>query len=260
MVVTEPVLNIADTTVSKDSVAADVGREYGLVLSVPENRESAPLREGGALGTSFILSGLFLLALVIALRFHDNMKHIVAIVHDLMSTRVRQNAFDDTVRETSLLVLLNVLWCACAGITCYWVYVNSAGGIGAGNAATGMLGGMAMAGAYSLFLYISYWTVGWVFSDVGHSELWVKGYAASQALMAPAFFIIALLAMCCPHQAGIVGVFALIIFILGKLAFILKGYMIFFNQISSWVLFLCYLCSLEIVPLILCYRCAVLLG
>ncbi|MDE5870106.1 MAG: DUF4271 domain-containing protein, partial [Muribaculaceae bacterium] len=43
------------------------------------------------------------------------------------------------------------------------------------------------------------------------------------------------------------------VFILGKIMFIYKGFRIFFNQISSWMLFLYYLCSVEIVPLILTY-------
>ena len=179
------------------------------------------------------------------------------MVHDLISTRVRQNTFDDTVRETSLLVLLNILWCGSAGLLCFCVYGES--GVAPVNRTIGILSGMGMAAVYSLFLYISYWTLGWVFSDRSHAELWVRGYAASQALMAPAFFILALLAFCCPGSFVIGGI-AIIVFVVVKLAFIFKGYRIFFNQFSSWVLFLCYLCSLEIVPLILCYRCAVLLN
>ncbi|MDE6338919.1 MAG: DUF4271 domain-containing protein [Muribaculaceae bacterium] len=47
---------------------------------------------------------------------------------------------------------------------------------------------------------------------------------------------------------GIIGI--------GKIVFIYKGFRIFFQQLRSWLLFLCYLCSLEIVPLILAYLLA----
>ena len=251
----------ADSLAATDSAAYVAEAKYGLLLTPEPHEEASPGRENNGPGVSFILSGLFLLALIIGLRYRDNVKHIVAIIHDLMATRLRQNAFDDTVRETSLLVLLNILWCASAGITGFCVLTDLNQGTGPiSNPAVGMLWGMLIAAAYSVFLYLAYWTVGCVFSDRSHTELWMKGFAASQALMAPAFFITALLALCCPMQAYGIGIAAVVVFILGKLAFIFKGYRIFFNQFSSWVLFLCYLCSLEIVPLILCYRCAVLLG
>ena len=49
------------------------------------------------------------------------------------------------------------------------------------------------------------------------------------------------------------------VFVIGKIVFLYKGFRIFFTQISSWLLFLYYLCSLEIVPLILTYLGAVTL-
>ena len=260
MVVIEPQINSADTLVSPDTTLTEVEPHYGLLLTSPPPVEAAPQRESGSQGVSFILAALFLLVLIISLRFRDNMKYVIAIVHDLITTRIRQNAFDDTVRETSLLVMLNVMWCACAGITGFCVFNNTGIESTGMTQAVGMLAGMAIAGVYTVFMYAAYSTVGWVFSDQLHSRLWVKGFAACQALMAPAFFITALLAICCPLQSQLIGFFAFMVFIAGKLAFILKGYRIFFSQFSSWVLFLCYLCSLEIVPLFLCYRCAVLLG
>ena len=213
------------------------------------------------IGVSWILTALFILSLVIALRFRNNIKYAVTMFRSLVETRTRHNIFDDTVRETSLIVMLNILWCACAGIVgFYWyLYVNP-GAVGWGRLWAGMLAGMALAAIYSIFLWAAYWAVGWVFSDREKAWLWVKGFAASQALMAPAFFITALVAICRPDTALATAGVALATFCLGKLIFIWKGYKIFFNQFSSWVLFLCYLCSLEIVPLILSYRCAHLLG
>ena len=244
-----------------DTLSSEVSPVYALVFTAPEPESPAPLRQSGSIGVSFILCGIFILFLIIALRFRNNVKYAVTMFRNLVETRTRQNVFDDTVRETSLIVLLNILWCACAGIICYcvfqYLYPSEAP---FGQRAIGMLVGMGLATLYALFMWGCYSAVGWIFSDKSHAELWVKGFSASQALMTPAFFIISLLGICRPETALGVGFTAIIIFILAKLVFIWKGYRIFFYQFSSWVLFLCYLCSLEIVPLILCYRCAIMIG
>ena len=234
---------------------------YGIVLTAPEPPKPAPLRETGNEGVSFIIGGLFLLFLVVALRFRNNVKYAVTMFRNLVETRTRQNVFNDTVRETSLIVLLNILWCASAGIIGFCIFNSLYPGEWPWPLRSiGMLWGMAVAVGYSLFMWGAYASVGWVFSDRVHSELWVKGYLACQALMAPAFFLTALVVMCQPYTAPGAAAAVAIVFISAKLVFIWKGFRIFFNQFSSWVLFLCYLCSLEIVPLILCYRCALLLG
>ena len=246
---------------SADSLETESSPQYGILLTPPEKPNPVPLRSKGETGVSFILVGLFILSLIIALRFRNNIKYIGAMFRSLIETRTRHNVFDDTVRETSLIVLLNILWCASAGIVAFYVYLYffPDGDIWQ-HRAVGMLWGMALALTYTCFMAVAYSAVGWVFSDASHVSLWVKGFAASQALMAPAFFVTALVGICRPMLTQEMAIVAAVVFIFGKLMFIWKGYRIFFSQFSSWVLFLCYLCSLEIVPLILCYRCAVLLG
>ena len=248
-------------TLEGDSVTQAAEPVYGILLTPPPSLAPAPHRSGETLGVSFILCGLFLLFLVIALRFRNNFKYALTMFRNLIETRTRQNIFDDTVRETSLIVMLNILWIGSAGIICFdlFRFMNPEIGMSVSRS-IGMLWGMALAGVYALFLWWAYSAVGWVFSDAGHAALWVKGYSASQALMAPAFFLFALVSICRPDTSFQAALCAAVVFVLAKLAFIWKGYRIFFNQISSWVLFLCYLCSLEIVPLILCYRSAILLG
>ena len=252
---------LGDSILGPDSISEAVSPVYGILLTPPSPQNPDSLRTGGNIGVSFILSGLFILFLIIALRFRNNYKYVIGIFRNLVETRTRQNVFDDTVNETTLIVLLNALWCACAGVTGYIFYQFMSPATGEWqDRAVGMLLGMAVATVYAIFMWGAYWGVGWVFSDRSHAALWVKGYAASQALMAPAFFVISLIGICNPETApGVAGV-AITVFVIAKVAFIWKGYKIFFNQFSSWVLFLCYLCSLEIVPLVLCYRGSLLLG
>ena len=250
---------VADTVplISADSVAEP---HYALVLSPPAAPQTLTPRETAGNGLSFILLGLFVLFLVVALRFRSNMKYVASLFHNLIDTRTRNNVFDDTVRETSLIVLLNILWCACCGIIgfyCFSYFINPLE-IYSG-ATSGILIGMATAAAYTCFMSLSYLAVGWVFSDFDHARIWLKGFGASQALMSPLFFIIALLAVCWPFSQLGTAIIAISVFFIAKLLFIWKGFKIFFSQFSSWVLFLCYLCSLEIVPLVLICRWASLL-
>ena len=244
-------------TAGSDSAQVFTDARYGLVFSLPESQETAPVRQSPKDGVSFILGGLFILFLIIALRFHNNIKYVGALFRNLIDTRTRQNVFDDTVRETSLIILLNVMWCVCVGIIVYcclgYYHTSSHPGF---PPSVGMMIGIGVAVAYSLFMCLSYWGVGWVFTDNLHARIWIKGFGASQALMAPLFFITCLIAISCPGAEKSVAIISIIIFIAVRLVFICKGYRIFFSQISSWMLFLCYLCSLEIVPLILTYRLA----
>ena len=244
-----------------DTIAATPEPTWGVVLTPPSPPPEAPLRTGNGYGVSFITAALFILFLIVALRFRDNIRYIGIMFRNIVETRTRQNVFDDTVRETSLIFLLNFMWVVCAGITGFCVFQALWPEMVPWSLrAEGMLCGMGVAAIYALFMWGAYGAVGRIFSDATRSRLWVKGYSAAQALMAPAFFIIALTAICRPEAAPGVGCVAVSVFLLAKLAFIWKGYRIFFNQFSSWVLFLCYLCSLEIVPLILCYRLSLLIG
>lgn len=213
-------------------------------------------------GMSWVFLGLGILFCIAALKFKNNTRYLKALLKDLTDVRVRQNIFDETVKETSFLILLNVLWVCCAGVLLWqglllltpseWssafpLHGSSAAGIGICS---------GVAAVYLIILLVAYTVVGNVFSDSRRTLLWVKGAAASFALEAIFLFPLALVSICYAAWAKPVILISAGVFVLGKIVFIYKGFRIFFNQISSWMLFLYYLCSLEIVPLILTYLVA----
>ena len=174
--------------------------------------------------------------------------------------RERQNAFDDTVRETSFMLIMNLLWIAGAGIIVYkFLSYLTLPGLLPGSplphlpstSLTGMGICMGVMFAYTALMTLAYWTVGNVFSDRRHTVSWVKGFLASQALAAIAFLPVAFLLISEPAWTDGLLIASGVIYLLVKLLFIYKGFRIFFVQISSWLLFLYYLCSLELVPIIL---------
>lgn len=216
-------------------------------------------------GESWVMSGLLAVVVIICMRVRTNRKYISALVRDLTDVRERHNAFDDTVRETSFLVLLNILWSLSAGVLLYRLLcVSFPQGIEAGPGSMGIpalyASPLACAGIcmgltllYTMAMTLAYSVVGNVFSDSVRTSMWVKGFLASQGLGSVAVSLLALLAMVYAGWSVPILWIGAGVFLLTKLIFIIKGFRIFFTRSASWVLFLCYLCSLEIVPLILLY-------
>lgn len=217
---------------------------------------------------SWIMVGLIALFVVICIRFRKNTRYFTAMLSDLTEVRVRHNIFDETVRETSFLILLNVMWSLCSGVVLYYlvdytsglVLIPELGNITVPPVVTTSAAGigvcMGIMTVYSIVMTLGYTIVGRVFSDPVHTRLWVKGYASAQGLDTILMFPVALLFLSGTGWIYQLLIVAAIGYILTKIIFIYKGFRIFFTQTASWVLFLYYLCSLEIVPLILTYLTA----
>lgn len=246
-----------------DTVAV-AGKAYGILLEAPEAPDVEANPEP-SYGMSYIIGGLAILFFIIGLRFRNNHKYVGAMLRNMVEVRVRNNAFDETVREATFLVLLNFLWSCSAGII-IWSVLGFTLPASPGEsmhlrelttypaATIGICMGVGV--LYSCLMALAYVTVGTVFSDGGHARLWVKGFAAGQGLLGLVYLPLSLLLLFYPQWTEILLWIALGMFIMAKIVFIWKGFRIFFTQISSWVLFLYYLCSLEIVPLILTYLAA----
>ncbi len=248
------VISGAADSLQADSAVLDTTRhdtQYVLVIE-PAVKESMPHRDPGELsdGRSWILAGLLILFVIIAIRFRNNSKYLSTLLKSAIEVRERGNVFDDTVKESSFMVVLNILWCLCAGIL---LYIGVGGRPGAAGAPAGMGYGVLLAMGYEIFMIFSYWMVGNVFSDRLHTRMWLRGFLAATGLTTLILFPTTLVALCYPAFAFTAFQIGLGAFILGKTVFIWKGFRIFFTQIDAWVLFLYYLCSLEIVPLILLY-------
>ncbi len=248
-----------------DSVAAPIPGEVKMGILI-EDPAAAYVRDNTVVAKpngwdlmSWIYLAIALLFCAIGLKFKGNTRYIKSLISDLTDTRMRHNAFDETVKETMLLVMLNLMWVICAGII-LWVSltnsplswtVDSARMLE--NKPIGILLCIAATTGYNAVMMLAYWMVGSVFSDRDHTRLWVKGAAASLGLQALALFPLAMLMMSFPDWNSVVLIISIVIFIFGKIVFLIQGFRIFFAQVSSWLLFLYYLCSLEIVPIILIY-------
>ncbi len=243
-----PVTVPADTT-AVDSIAADtIPAVWGVTIEAPAPYPAIPEPDTSM---SWLIGGLLLCFVIVAIRFKNNGKYIVSLWKDITEVRERRNAFDDTVRETSFLVLLNIFWIAGAAILLGCVVCRATDTWNLPQ--TVLHSSLPTAGLYTLMMFFAYWMVGNVFSDSTHTSLWVRGYAATNGILSVFLFPVALLTLCYPSEITTMLTIAAAGYILSKILFLYKGFRIFFSQGSSWVLFLYYLCSLEIVPLVLAY-------
>ena len=239
-----------------DSIAA--GEEIvGFVIENPVVTAPAPAPTSD--GMSWIYLGLAAIFCLVGFCMRNSPRYWKAVVADLVATRERGNVFDETVRETTFLVLLNLMWTVSAGVLLWSAVrcfnpcspVNSPDVPDAPTIGIGICTAMCL--LYNGAMQLAYWVSGYVFREARQAAMWVRGAAAAAALEAVLFFPNALLVMVRPEWTWILLIMAACVFIMGKIMFIFKGIRIFFNHSSSWLLFLYYLCSLEIVPLILTY-------
>ena len=221
--------------------------------------------------TSWIYVILFAVFFLVCLRVRGNFKFLHAFFRDLVVVRERENMFNATVTETSLIFLVMLLTGCSVGVLLY----SAVGSFGAtvplhaelpslGVAVSGQFLStmvcMGLACVYIGAMWVCYTVVGRVFSDALHTWLWVRGFTAGTGLSAAVFFPLALLAIAYPEWSMQIVVAGFAMLILVKFVFIIKGFRIFFTESSLWVVFLYYLCSLEIVPLVITFglACALL--
>ncbi len=217
--------------------------------------------------TSWIYVILFTLFLTVCLRVRGNFKFLGSFFHDLVVVRERDNMFDATMTETSLIFLVLLLsGCSCGvllyeAVQLFGTQITMSTqipdfGLEIQGLLPGALVGMLIACIYIGAMWICYTVVGKVFSDSLHTWLWVRGFTAGTGLGAAVFFPLALLALAYPAYSMPIVIAAFVMLILVKFIFIVKGFRIFFSESSLWVVFLYYLCSLEIVPLVITFGLA----
>lgn len=249
-------------TVMADTVAHDT--TYVIIIEADANPDIPVRSESRSDGLSWIIGGLLLLFTIAAIRFRKNSKFLAGVLRDATDTRERGNVFDDTVRETLFIVILNIIWCVCAGIMLYAAIgvlpeyfdfispvVDLSGGIGGSLEEVLICIGVMI--IYQAAMTVLYMITGNIFSDRVHARMWLHGLWAVTGLSTILFFPAALMTICYPGEAFIAISITFGGIILMKILLIRKCYRIFFTKITSWVLFLYYLCSLEVVPIIMVY-------
>lgn len=246
-------LTLAKDSVSSDSIAAEPVVVKGIVLVDPDGGGVPDAKVSQGHDMSWVLLAMFALFALLCFRVSRNTKFVKSLLSDLTSLRDRGNMFDDTVREKSFLVMLSVMCAMTTAILLYEVTL-SWGVLPPGlPAVSGMLMCLVATGLYCCVMPLVYLAMGRVFGNAHDTRLWMRGFTASQGMLGLLLFPLALAELFYPTAGYVLIPLSLALFAAIKILFICKGFRIFFTDYSSWVIFFYYLCSLEIVPLILTY-------
>lgn len=212
-------------------------------------------RSVGSTTTSWVILGLIAVFLLVSLRYARNFKFLSAIGRELISPRPRQRMFDDTVRETSFLIFLNLLCVVSVGVLLY-------GGIEMQYpvlrssprwySALGLV--TAAVGIYYLWQWLAYFVIGRTFASRSDAASWMRGFSSGQGFLGLALFPLALISIFYARDLYILIFIAAAAYIFMRILFIVKGIRIFLPRSSSWLLFFYYLCAVEIAPVVLLFH------
>lgn len=212
--------------------------------------EMRPELPGYNSGVMAILIGLFL---IITLNFRHYSTFLKTFTQNLFSVRQRANMFDEhsTTNEARVLISLILLTCVCEGILLYTLFITK------GLATDNLVGVSVMSGVaatYYILQLCAYRTVGYVFTTRRRSVMWMKGFNASQSLLGITLVVPALLSLFNPSAAPVLLTISTVLYIIARIIFIYKGFRIFYNNSLALVYFILYICSLEIIPLLIIYK------
>ncbi|MCD8385975.1 MAG: DUF4271 domain-containing protein [Bacteroidales bacterium] len=227
--------------------------------------DERPINIGDNSGVLAIVSCIFILMM---LGYKQCRRLFSSLGHQLWGMRRRANVFDPhTSNETRYIVLMAVQWCVYTGLLLYSgisvASADSALGVhalllpGKAFVHTGLLIGLMA--VYYVVQYGVYQLLGYTFSDSAGRRLFVKGFEASQLLLGFALIIPALVAIFYPDAAAVCVVIGISLYIVARVIFIAKGFRIFYTNFGSLLYFILYLCTLEIIPLILVCQIALFL-
>ena len=166
---------------------------------------------------------------------------------ELLGVRRRANAFDShTLSESRTLGLLILLGCVCQAIL-----LGAAIDSGAASNGHLLLALTGLTVGYYIFQYVAYAVVGYTFTDKINAAQWRHGFNLSQGLLGLCLVLPALGALYYREATTLMVIFGVIFYFMSRIAFLCKGFRIFYNGLSSLVYFILYLCAMEIIPVIL---------
>ena len=245
--------------VKNDSMAR-VKSNYGIVIEDPyyadnvRETTSSALGKLGMDGVSWVYAILALIFCLICFKSKGNRGYIKYLFTNLNTVKLRHNMFDATVKESSFTFILNANWVVCSGIL-LWIGMKYWFSVLHQPLSIGVLEGVGICVglmlSYKLLLLLCYIISGNVFSDYRTTKEWVAGANSENSLESLLLFPLALLGLCYPASIQGVVWFGIGVIGIGKILFIFKGFRIFVKQFSSFLLFLYYLCTMEVIPIIL---------
>ena len=242
------------TLKGNDSTYAHISQQPVMEIPMADRAKpygNSPLHDTGAM--SMLLAGLFL----IIVTYRTGYKYIENFAHNIFSVKMRENLFDDhTVTETQILSALILNTCIMEGFMLFFGISHNEPALRASLHAN-VFAHIGCFSAVALLFYVLqltlYWLLGYIFGNKMQSHIWLDGFKATQSLLGLLLFPVTVMMLVYHSLIQPLLIVALALYAAARVAFIYKGFRIFFNDLSSILFFILYLCSVEIVPPILVY-------
>ena len=249
----KPFSTLDDAPFSREDMAlCSTGRVGYLQGKTPVPRTPSVANDNSMLAVIL----LFLVLVLVNFRYCRRM--FKNISEDLVGVRRRANVFDDhTANELRASLILIIQLCVCQALLLYLYFSPHFASFDIINEKL-MKITLLTAGLY-VFQLVAYLVVGTVFADKTSCRLWVRGYNMSASISGILLIIPTFIAVFYPSMANVMIITALVVFFVVKFLFLIKGIRIFYDKFYSLLYFILYLCTLEIIPLIVVYSEAELL-
>ncbi len=216
---------------------------------VPVNRpETAATNSGMA---AIIMAMLLLTVLCM----RQSGRLLKAMYDDITRNRHDRHDLDGrTPAQSRLIAIFATQACVYGGILLL-AYVRTSGTAIPVMAGCGLL--IALCLLYFVFQLFAYDTVGYAFTDTEHRRSWLRAFTATQSFLGFALLPVAIITVFYPEAGQWPLMVAAICYIIARLAFITKGFRIFYHNCGSLLYFILYLCTLEIIPPLIVFIIAV---
>ncbi len=236
------------------------------VIEVPHasnarTHNSSPLHDTGSM-IMFLLSCLFLIT-----SYRMGNVYIANLMHNMFSTKGKDDLYSDhTASDTRITIALIINTCLMEGLLLFYGLSWYDPQLTLALQSSVFLHVFVLFLSAAFFITIQlfmYRLIGFTFTTDSLTELWVGGFLASQATLGLLLFPIVVITLVFPSTIKLMLSLALALYILARIVFIWKGFRIFFNNLSSSIYFILYLCAVEIVPPLLAlagtvYVCSIL--
>jgi len=244
-------LNIAPVdSLPADSATFDAAHAHIIMdppAAVTPRGEAAPAHSSSL---SWVLLALISIFVVISLRFRGNLRFVGSMFRELTGDPGRRNMFDDTMPEATFTALLNILCIASSGVL-LWQYIRT----GIAVPIASLLPCLGICAMLTAALYIvqliAYFFIGHIFVTPHLTTVWIRSFTASNALLSFLLFPLALLTIFYSQSLPALLIPAIIAILLARLTFVFKGLRIFHSHGGNFLTFLYYLCSVEVVPVVI---------
>ena len=246
-------LPVVDFSLATDTIASEAVVDQWSNGMEPQMRHSSEANRSG------LLTAIALFGILMAFNFKHLRRICSHYIEELTRPRTgRTNLFDDhPAGDTRLAIMLLTQFGVCAGILLsegiiYNYHIPEATNLSIAAVVLLCVG-------YLLLQAVVYAVVGYTFGGKSVMRRWVASFSAVHALMGTISVIPMALAVFYPEAVKAVCYVSAIIYLIGRIIFIFRGFKIFYDNLLSCFYFILYLCTLEIIPLFLVYKYALVL-